>query len=277
MLALVLALLAADPTPKLGYLGPAPKRPASRVVTLAPSLTETVVALGARDSLVGVSRYDDLPEVKAVPRVGGFVDPSVEAVLAAHPDLLLVQPSPGNRAPIERLAQLGVPVLLLPLTTVEDTLAAVRAVGHALGKDTQGDALAGEIERTRADVRAKAAARPHPRVLFVFGYQPLVVAGPGSFAAELIADAGGQNVVAAAASPYPVYSVEQAMKDAPDIVVDASDTGGGERLMSLPGLASARWVKPPNLALLHPGPRLSEGLRQLFLLLHPPGKETLRK
>src|SRR5215831_8797866 len=95
------------------YLGPKPPANVRRVVTLAPSLSETLIALGAADRLVGVSRFDDFPEVSKLPRVGGFLDPSVEAVLALKPDLVLVQPSPGNRQPVEKMAELGVPVLAL--------------------------------------------------------------------------------------------------------------------------------------------------------------------
>ena len=101
------------------WLGHKPQGPVRRVVTLAPSLTETVLMLGAGERLVGVSRFDELPEVKALPRVGGFVDPSVEAVLGLRPDLVLVQPSPGAQQAVEKMAELGTPVLLLPLHTVD--------------------------------------------------------------------------------------------------------------------------------------------------------------
>lgn len=265
--ALLVASLAATPAPPLEYLGPKLPAQVKRVVTLAPSLTETVLALGAGERLVGVSRFDELPQVAALPRVGGFVDPSVEAVLALHPDLVLVQPSPGNRQPVEKLAQLGVSVLSLPLQTVADTLAALREVGRALGLAGKGEALAKGIERARAEVRARAARLPHPRVLFVYGFEPLVVAGPGSFADELLRDAGAVNAAQAARTPYPTYSVEQVLKEAPQVVVDASASDGGAQLERL--LPKARWVKLEGQALLHPGPSLEKGLRQLFDQLHP--------
>jgi iron complex transport system substrate-binding protein len=270
-LALSLALLSAGPA-GVQTLGPPPPAKVRRVVTLAPSLTETVIALGAGERLVGVSRFDDLPEVKALPRVGGFVDPSLEAVLAVHPDLVLVQPSPGNRQAVEKLASFGISVLSFRMQSIEDVLDAVRAAGKALGRAEQGEALAKEIESTRAEIRKKASGLPHPRVLFIYGFDPLVVAGPGSFANELVADAGGRNVAADVGSPYPVYSVEKALKDAPDVVIDASGSMPGGKLRKLPGLDSARWVRPTSEALLHPGPRLAEGLRQLFGLIHPQSK-----
>ncbi|HZX40356.1 MAG TPA: helical backbone metal receptor, partial [Myxococcaceae bacterium] len=96
LLSLAVLGAGADPGPAR-MLGPAPRGEVRRLVTLAPSLTDVVLALGAGDRLVGVSRFDDRPEVARLPRVGGFVDPSVEAVLALHPDLVLAQPGPGNR------------------------------------------------------------------------------------------------------------------------------------------------------------------------------------
>ena len=129
---LLLVASAASAVEAPQYLGPKPKSEVRRVVTLAPSLTETVLALGAGERLIGVSRFDTFPEVKSLPRVGGFVDPSVEAVLALKPDLVLVQPAPGNQKPVEKLAELGVPILALPMHTIAETLASIREVGRVL-------------------------------------------------------------------------------------------------------------------------------------------------
>lgn len=269
LLSAVVLATGTDPGP-LRMLGPAPKGEVRRVVTLTPSLTDVVLALGAGERLVGVSRFDERPEVTRLPRVGGFVDPSVEAVLALHPDLVFAEPGPGNRQAVERIAELGTPVLLLPLATVSDVLAAERAAGKALGRAAQGDALARDLEGTRAKVRERARGRKPVRVLLVYGFDPLVVAGPGGFADELLADAGAQNVAADAASAYPVYSVERALRSRPELILDAAMTGAGrEKFKELPGLAETRWASVPGQALLHPGPALGQGLEQLFALVHP--------
>lgn len=254
-------------------LGPPAPDKVQRVVTLAPSLTETVMALGARGTLVGVSSFDTAPEVANLPRVGGFVNPSVESVLRLKPDLVLVTPGPGNQRPVEKLAELGTPVLLLPLNTVADTEAALRAVGKALGKSKEADGLVERIEATRARIRAAAKALPAPRVLLAYGFEPLVVAGPGSFADELLHDAGAINVAADSGSAYPVFSSEHAVRSKPEVVVDAADVDTGkDKVMELPVLSQARWVELPSLALLQPGPSLGKGLEELFGLLHPPAK-----
>jgi iron complex transport system substrate-binding protein len=270
-LCLVTAARAAPPKGGPRFLGPKPPEKVKRVVTLAPSLTETVIALGAGSTLVGVSRFDEAKEVAGLPRVGGFIDPSVEAVVALEPDLVLVQPGPGNQRPVEKLAEVGVPVLLLPLHTVADTLAALRAVGKALGKEKEAEALVQRIESTRASIRETARTLKPPRVLFVYGFEPLVVAGPGSFADELLRDAGAINVAADAGSAYPVYSVERAVAASPDVVVDAAHVDvGKDKLVAL--LSQSRWTEFPSMAMLQPGPSLGRGLEELFRLLHPPTK-----
>jgi len=240
------------------------------VVTLAPSLTDVVLALGAGNRLVGVSRFDERSEVARLPRVGGFVDPSVEAVMALHPDLVLAQPGPGNRRAVETMAELGVAVLLLPPGTVEDVLTAERATGKALGLADQGEALARSLEATRARIRERSRGLRAVRVLLVYGFDPLVVSGPGSFGDQLLTDAGGLNVARDAASPYPVYSVERVVQSQPELILDAANTAAGkDRIRSLPGLHEARWAEVSGQSLMHPGPALGRGLEELFRLLHP--------
>lgn len=247
------------------WLGPKPPATITRVVTIAPSLTETVLALDAAKTLVGVSRFDDAPEVKGLPRVGGFVDPSVETVFSLAPHLVLVQMSPGNQKPIEKLASLGVPVLALPLTTIADTEDALRVVGAALGRTERAEQLVRELEDARRAARSHAPKTP-PTVLFIYGYSPLVVAGPGSFADELLSDCGVTNVVPKAPTAYPVWSKERLVAAPPKVMVDAADTAEGrEAVRAL--TPKSRWVSLTNKDLLHPGPRLARGLEALCATL----------
>jgi iron complex transport system substrate-binding protein len=254
------------------WLGPKPPAQVTRVVTLAPSLTETVVALGAAQVLVGVSRFDELPEVKALPRVGGFSDVSVEAVLAARPQVLLVQKSPGNQKPVETLASLGVTVLALPLTTVDDVAQAMREVAAVLHREKEGRALVDALASARTEMRAAALKRgTRPRVLFAYGFAPLVVAGPGSFAHELLEDCGAVNVAEKAPTAYPTYSLERVVALTPEVLVDAADTADGRDAMrALPPLKKMRWLTLPSKDLLHPGPSLAKGLTELCSLIATP-------
>ena len=259
-------VLAASP---VQWLGPPPPSPATRVVTLAPSLTETVLALGAKDALVGVSRFCDFPEVKALPKAGGFNDVSMETVVALKPQLVVVQKAPGNQQAVENLARLGISVLALPLTTVDDVSLAMTTLGHALGKDARAKELTDELAKARADARAAQPKKKKKKsVLFVYGFSPLVVAGPGSFAHELLEDCGAVNLAQKAPSAYPTYSVEKLVTSKPDLILDASEVHEGRaELEQLAPLKTVKWVALPTTDLLHPGPALARALPQLCALV----------
>jgi iron complex transport system substrate-binding protein len=268
---------AEPPLPRGGpaWLGPpAPARPA-RVVSLAPSLTDTVVALGQTSRLVGVTRYDTAPEVKSIPRVGGFLDPSPEVVLGLRPDLVLWLADGGALPVVRRIADLGVPVLAIPVVGVPDVLRMVRAVGSALGEPAAGERLAAGLEAAVAAAEARAAGRARRRTLLVIGRDPLVVAGPGSWPDALLRIAGGENVVRGD-RPWPIYSLERAVADDPDLVIDAAVNEPADaiaRLDAIPAVKAGRVVRLPDDRVLRPGPQLPEALSQLqSALAAPAGK-----
>jgi iron complex transport system substrate-binding protein len=262
--ALIALLLAAGPRQHLGP--PAPDR-AQRVVTLAPSLSEVVLALGAQQRLVGVTRFDDDPRVAQLPRIGGYNDPQPEAVLSVKPDLVLAQPAPANRGPVEALARLGIPIEAFSLTTIADIEGAIRGIGQLLGVAGKGLEVDDGIERARAAARKAAAGKPRVRALLVFGLDPLVVAGSGGFAGELLADAGGENA-AEGKDPFVRWSAEAAVRAAPDVIVLCGVAVPAGR-PPLPGLERTRVASLRSTALLHPGPRLPEALADLAAALRP--------
>lgn len=251
---------------------PAPASP-RRVVSLAPSTTDIVVALGLADRLVGVSRFDHAPEVKSVARVGGFLDPSVEAVVALRPDLVLWLTDGGALPAVTRMAELGIPVLAIPVVSVADVLTSCRAVGKALGDAAAGERLAAGLEESIARVRRRAAALPARRVLFVVGREPLVVAGPGSYPDELLRVVGAKNVVEGAVA-WPVFPPERAAALDPEVVVDAAvnehGASGGERVLAaIPAVRRGALRRLASDDALRPGPRLAAALEQLFQAVHP--------
>lgn len=275
-LAAALALPAARaaeglPRGEPAWLGPKPPARPARVVSLAPSLTDVVLALGQGHKLAGVTRYDTAPEVKPLPRVGGFLDPNPEAVLALRPDLVLWLADGGAWPAVQRIAELGVPVLALPVVGVPDVLRTARLVGAALGDAAAGERLAGELEGAVAAAERKAAGLPRRRVLLVIGRDPLVVAGPGSYPDALLRIAGGDNV-AKSERPWPVYSLEQAVVDDPDLVIDAAvnePPEGLAHLSAIPAVRRGRIARLPDDRVLRPGPQLPAALSQLLAAIHP--------
>src|SRR5947207_10487086 len=133
--AIIVALTLSVPAAALTrqHLGPPVPAQVERVVTLAPSLSEIVLALGAGNRLVGVTRFDDDPRVAKLPRVGGYNDPEPETVLGLHPDLILAQTAPENRGPVETLARLGISVEAFALEDLQQIEDAMEQIGALLG------------------------------------------------------------------------------------------------------------------------------------------------
>jgi iron complex transport system substrate-binding protein len=253
------------------WLGPPPRASPQRVVSLAPSVTDTIVALGHAGQLVGVTRFDTAPEVAKLPRIGGFLDPSAEAVVALRPDLVIWLTDGSALAPVSRIAELGIPVLAVPIIGVADVVFATRAIARALGDSASGDRVAARIEGALERARARAAPLPRRRVLLLVGREPLVVAGPGSYPDELLAVVGGANVVRGTTA-WPVFPVERAAALDPDVVIDAAvrEHGTGEKgLDAIPAVRRGDIRRLSTDDALRPGPAMIRTLDELFLAVHP--------
>jgi iron complex transport system substrate-binding protein len=259
------------------WVGPRPSAAPRRVVVLAPSLTDVVLALGLRDRLVGVTRLDDAPEVADLPRVGGFLDPNPEVILGLSPDLVLWVTDGGALPAVRRLAELSLTsrrpfaILALPIVNVADVLATPRVVGEALGDPSGGERLSRALAAEVESIRRRADGLRRKRVLFVVGREPLVVGGPGSFADELLRLAGGDNVVAQG-RPWPVYPLEKAVADDPELVIDGAarePASGIARLSAIPAVRRGAVFRLASDDLLRAGPRMVRGLAELFRGIHP--------
>jgi iron complex transport system substrate-binding protein len=259
--------------------GPVPPRspgPPARVVSLAPSITEVVYALGAGDRLVGVCGDCDRPAaVERLPRVGSYVAPSVEATLGLTPDLVVAVPSPGNREAVRALERAGVHVLVVHDRTLADLWDSIREVAGALGIPAAGERLAGEIRAGLDAVHARVAGLPVRRALVIVGHEPLVAVGRGTLQDELIAIAGGANVAADTGSVWPWITLEVVVARAPDVIVDAAmgDDRAGRALFAalttVPAVRDGRVVALPTDALFRAGPRVPEAARALAAAIHP--------
>lgn len=255
--------------------------PPARIVSLAPSVTEILFALGVGERVVGVSTYCDYPpEAKRVDRIGTFLTPNVELILAKRPDLVIGVPSPGNRAPVENLQDLGLRVLIVDPEGVAAIATAIRDVARAVDVEAAGERLVRDIESKLAAIAARLADAPAPRVLMVVGRVPLVAAGRGTYQDELIRLAHGTNVAAPSGERWPHLSLEFAIKAAPEVIIDASMGSESE-----PGSAAGRefWQQLPTIPavrdrrlygyrvdhLLRPGPRVPETLETMARYIHP--------
>lgn len=247
-----------------------------RIVSLAPSTTEILFALGLGGRVVGACSQCDYPEAaRTVPRVGSYLLPSVEVVIGVRPDLVVVVPTPANREAVRALERLGTRVLVVRDRVLADLWDGIRALGAATGREAEA---AGLERRVRADLAAAAACgagRPRPRVLMVVGHRPLIVVGGGTLQHELVEIAGGENVGADIGAAFPQTSLEVVAARAPDVIVDAamgSERGGDAVFGSLrhvPAVRDGRVVSVTADELLRTGPRVAEAARRLAGILHP--------
>jgi iron complex transport system substrate-binding protein len=247
-----------------------------RVVSLAPSITEIVYALGAGDRLVGVCAQCNFPAAAArLPRVGGYLVPSVEMVLGSRPDLVVVVPSPGNREPVRALERAGVRILVVQDRTLADLWASVRQIAGALDLDGAGESLVADVGRRLEAVRARVAGRPARRVLVVVDHSPLVVVGGGTLQDELVVLAGGVNVAHDAGAVWPTITLETVVESAPEVIVDAAMGGGRAArelfagLTTVPAVREGRIVSLVDDTLFRAGPRVPEAAAALGAAIHP--------
>ncbi|MDK2971057.1 MAG: cobalamin transport system substrate-binding protein [Candidatus Sumerlaeota bacterium] len=200
-----------------------------RILSLAPSLTETLYALGAEDQLVGVTDFCQYPaEARTKPRVGGLHDLRLEQVLALRPNLVFYFASTTDV--LHELDKRGIETINVQAETIADVRAGILSMGERIGRGARAKELVKDFDARLAAVRQRAAASDPITVLFVVGHPPGVLrevyaAGPNTFLDELLALVGARNAMAGAAIRYPVVSREALMRQPPDVVIEHKPTG----------------------------------------------------
>jgi iron complex transport system substrate-binding protein len=247
-----------------------PQAQSSRVISLAPSLTEIAFAIGCRDQLVADTAYDDYPAAaKQLPHVADLAHADLERIAALSPTVVVaLHDQEHEAAPISE--RLGVAVIYLPNRRLNDLYADIVGVAAACGRPAQGAALVQQMREKIDGIAAHSATRaPRPRVLYLLGL-PGFTAGGTSYINDLITIAGGDNVAAASAAPYPDLSAEAIVKADPDVIIVSNDTPFGpdmrsrEPWRSLRAVRTGHVVRPPDDSILERnGPRVVQGLAWL--------------
>jgi iron complex transport system substrate-binding protein len=260
------------------FVSPAHGDGPRRVVSLAPSVTEIVFALGAGERLVGVSSYCDFPAAaRDIDRVGTFLQPNLEVILAKRPDLVIAVPSPENRAAVEKLREFGLTVRVVRPEKIDEVLRAIGVIAADLELADAGNRLVARIREDLAAVERKVSALAKRRVLMVVGRRPLIAAGAGTYQDELIAKAGGINIARDSGEAWPHLSLERVIVAAPEVIVDTgmaeSEAAEGvafwASFTTIPAVRDERVVGAGQFDLLRPGPRVAETLATLARFVHP--------
>jgi ABC-type Fe3+-hydroxamate transport system substrate-binding protein len=240
--------------------------PARRIVSLLPSFTEIVFAIGAGDRLVGRTTWCDYPpEALAAPSVGDGMPPSVEAVAARQPDLVVLYRSGPNAAAAEQLERLGIRTVLFDLNLLEELGPAARRLGTLTGQSERAESLARVM-----DSLAVMPLTPGTRSLvFVVWDNPPIVIGAGSYLDRLAALAGGRNVFHDVGSPSVQVSIETMAARDPDFIALLSDSAVPPRYAARPewrvvrAVRNARFLFLPGQLFGRPGPRAAEAIHEL--------------
>jgi iron complex transport system substrate-binding protein len=241
-----------------------------RIVSLAPNLTEIVFALGAGESLVGVSDYSDYPpEARKLPRVGGL-EVSAERVASLSPDLVLATPEGNAKGPVLALEAAGVPVLLVPGGSLDAVLDGIRSVAARLGRAQEGERLIQSLTERRRAARSLGASHPRRAAILLVWPDPAQAAGGGTFADDLLSESGARNLLAERRG-WPVVSPEW-LSTAPIEVLIIPDSPATRPVyaqafaagpLSRGSVARARVIRIEESILTRPGPRVFDALEQL--------------
>jgi iron complex transport system substrate-binding protein len=248
--------------------------PATRIVSLSPATTEILFTLGAGPRLVGRTKYDLWPDsAKLIPSVGDGMRPNVEAVLAVHPDLVVIYASQDNRPAATRLRAAGVNTLALRGDRISEFRRVVQLLGAAIGDSARAKTLADSVYHTLDSVRAVTRTLPRPSVFWHVWDAPVITIGGGSFMNDLVDIAGGRNVYADIKAPSGTVSLEDVSHRDPDVILAGPD--GKQQIESDPRWRIVRAVREGRIFVVdtgvvaRPSVRLGEAAVLLAKLLHP--------
>jgi iron complex transport system substrate-binding protein len=269
-------------TDEIGFTIRVPRVP-QRIVSLTPNLTETLYDLGLQDRLVGDTNYCDYPEdAKHKPKVGNVINPSLEAIVALHPDLVLATKMSNRLETVRSLAEVGIPTYTTDPHTVAEIISSLNRLADILAVPEVGDALTKDLQRRLADLQRRVAPLPPRHVLFVTWTQPLMSIGKDTFIADALRYAGAESIVDA--QGWPQVSLEEVARIQPDFLVFAGNHTetmpvGIEALSGLPGwrildaVRNHRYITTSD-AIDRPSPRLVSAIEDLAKKFHPEAFES---
>ena len=260
-----------------------------RIVSTAPSITEMLYALGLGDRVAGVTTFcSHPPEAAAKPKIGTYLQPSVETILALKPDLVLAEKSMIRQA--VSLPKLRLNVVEVDDATIPGIHESIRTIGRLGGVSGRAEALCASIHSGLDYVRRQTAGKPRRKVLFVVGRTPgkiedLIAVGNASYLNEVLAIAGGMNLFGDAVAPYAKVSLEEVLARDPEVIVDIGEMANTAGVTEDQKRAVVRlWGRYPSLSAVKrgrvfavasdiyvvPGPRVVEAARELARMIHAP-------
>lgn len=254
----------------------------SRIVSMAPNLTEILFALGLESKIVGVTQDSDYPPAaKDKPSVGTFWQPSVEAIIATRPDLVVTLGFQQQRDLARRLRRMGYASLVVDIDTIAGLFNAITAIGSAAGAELQAQTLCTNMRNEIDRLKAVTVGQPRVKVLWVVQREPLRVAGRTTFINEIIELAGGENAIGPTLHVYPAVGAEEVIAARPEVVIEPAMLPGmldeqragalayWSRFVNIPAVADGRIYVIDGDLVSRLSPRLPEGIKIIAQCLRP--------
>lgn len=258
-----------------------PREPA-RIVSLAPSLTEILFALGLNEEIVGVTVFSDYPAAAGKkPKVGSFRQPNIEAIIAARADLVVTLGFDLQRALAGRLRRIGCNTLTVDIDKVDELFGAIKIIGAATAREPQAEELVCGLKSKLAELSDLVGAEKKIKVLWVVQRKPLRVAGRNTFVNEMIELAGGENAIGPTVHKYPPIGKEQIYAGGPDVIIEPAMTKKNiaaqqaaalkywSRFKNIPAVKNKRIFVIDGDTVSRLGPRLYEGIETIARRLRP--------
>jgi iron complex transport system substrate-binding protein len=252
---------------------------AKRIISLAPSITEILFALGLDVEVAAITNFCDYPEaVSNKPRIGGFVNPDIEKIVSLKPDLI-IGIRDGNRTDtVHRLNDFGFPVYLIDPKGFDGVMQTIKKIGEIVGREKESKRMIRDMANKRENIVNLTRSLSKPKVFFQVGDVPMITVGKGTLADDLIRLAGGRSISENELLSYPSYSLETILLKAPEIIIMTSMESKKHYMnlvkkwqnwKSIPAVRrNTIYVIDSNLV-DRPTPRIVEGLETLVRIIHP--------
>ncbi len=256
--------------------------PPKRIISLAPSITETLFFLGVGDKVVGVTRYCDFPpEAKSKTVIGGVIDPNYELIVSLKPELIIMTVEGNTREIFDKLSNLGFKIFVTNPRNFEGIFKTIVDIGKLCGVESRANFLVDSLREELEKVRRVNSKGTKPKIFVILSLNPLMTAGRNTFINEIVKSAGGINVGENLKQNYPIFSREEVLKVNPDIIILTDQNVGKDELLKLfPEWRYIRAVKEDKIfkidpdILLRPSPRVVLAVKVIAQLINKFSKQN---
>jgi iron complex transport system substrate-binding protein len=250
---------------------------AERIISLAPSVTEILFALGAGKEVVGVSQYCDYPPAATrLPRVGSWLTPNVEAIIGLRPTLVIGSGVSSDTRELGVIRETGCSVMTVADDSLSEIESNIQTIGDRVGRADAARAMLAALKTRIDSVRAKVAGTRRVRVLMLVGHEPIIAVGARTYLDDLLTLANSENLADTSGQQWPELSIEYIIASRPEVILDGQMGSDAQaprnfwnRYPIIPAVRNHRVFGYPQNPILHPGPRVGESLEMIAAMVHP--------